>query len=386
MMRHRAVAVVTACLLALLTLSPMPARSDSWAPARVAPYASASGSYRVTVYPREVANGLAYFEDKVEGREPAGQKPGGRAKARAVLERADGAAWKPVWDRPLVNEVAPVTAAVTDDGAFVVTFDNWHQVGRGENVVVIYGAKGDLVRSLSLEDILPETYIAALPRSVSSTSWKGGFHFAGDDLILQVIVPGSDTANRSKVLVDVAVDLATGSVKPKTSAAWQVALEAATRRNVELAEADAARRKYLSEPLLAPTTTDEWPWHRYLVEAYFRLTPRDGSSYPAVKILRSLDHPKYEKSVGWRREVLTEDGHLGDTLMIGSPAEANLVLLLSDLGPRIPPGRFAGKRVYVVVRPAAWPAIQAAFRGSGATLLQLDPSKPLPQRPDRMPK
>ena len=72
--------------------------------------------------------------------------------------------------------------------------------------------------------------------------------------------------------------------------------------------------------------------------------------------------------------------------MIGSPDEANLVLLLSDLGPRIPPGRFAGKRVYVVVRPAAWPAIEAAFRGSGATLLQLDPSKPLPQRPDRMPK
>jgi hypothetical protein len=52
---------------------------------------------------------------------------------------------------------------------YVVTLDNWHEVGRGDNVVAIYGPDGKLVRQLALSDFLTQQQ---LPGRLRVDSWS----------------------------------------------------------------------------------------------------------------------------------------------------------------------------------------------------------------------
>jgi hypothetical protein len=63
------------------------------------------------------------------------------------------------------------------DGSHVVTFDNWHEMGYGADVVVIYGQDGRLIASFGLDHFLSMKENAALRRSVSSIDWGGDHHF-----------------------------------------------------------------------------------------------------------------------------------------------------------------------------------------------------------------
>lgn len=62
--------------LAIVATSFMPTAScaDSWATPTTETFTSCKGHARVVVTPRDLENQLAYFEDKVDGVEPAGQK------------------------------------------------------------------------------------------------------------------------------------------------------------------------------------------------------------------------------------------------------------------------------------------------------------------------
>ena len=163
----RALIIIFGLMSALLM--PSVAYADSWFPAQVETYFSEDKNVRVTVTPRQLEDALAYFEDKVEEREPAGQKAGGNDKASMLLERKTTyGEWQTVWKRTLPNDVAPVSVLLSRTGRYVASFDNWHSMGHGDNVVVIYGPDGNVIRSLRLDDFLPKSYIAALPRSVSS--------------------------------------------------------------------------------------------------------------------------------------------------------------------------------------------------------------------------
>jgi hypothetical protein len=85
-----------------------------------------------------VTSQLAYFSDKDAGRQVAGAVAGNAQKhARGLMEHLDQGQWRPVWDEPLLNEVSPVKAIVSSSGQ-AVTFDNWHGMGYGKDVVTIY--------------------------------------------------------------------------------------------------------------------------------------------------------------------------------------------------------------------------------------------------------
>ena len=144
-------------LLLGLLLSCGTASADSWAPPSERQYVSADGAARVTITPRALAGALPYFKDKVSGKELAGQREGSaQTPAMAVLEVRDpDGHWLTAWKRPLVNDVGPVRALVANGGHYLVTFDNWHAVGVGDSVVVIYDAQGGLVRKMALSDFLP---------------------------------------------------------------------------------------------------------------------------------------------------------------------------------------------------------------------------------------
>lgn len=147
--------------------------ADQWLPPTPETYSSYFGSYRLTVYPRQDLDPLAFFEDKLAGVEPAGQRTTEQARCEATLEQLVGNHYETLWRKPLVNDVAPVNALISDRSGAFVTFDNWHSMGCCDDTIVIYDRLGNMVRKFALTDILTEEEVSNLPRTVSSTHWSG---------------------------------------------------------------------------------------------------------------------------------------------------------------------------------------------------------------------
>jgi hypothetical protein len=81
------------------------ARADTWFPPKVESYSSADGAWRLTVTPRDIESPLAYLDDKVKGREPAGAVPGDtRTRARGSMQHLADGKWRRVWEKALLNE------------------------------------------------------------------------------------------------------------------------------------------------------------------------------------------------------------------------------------------------------------------------------------------
>ena len=293
-----------------LLLWPGIAHADSWAPATRQVYFSPDRHARFTVEPRAIGGPLEYFDDKVKGNEPAGQQRGAPDKARGLLERqeADGR-WVTLWTKPLVNDVSPVSAIVANGGGHVVTFDNWHAMGWGDDAVAIYGADGGLVRAMGLTAFLPEDYVKALPRSVSSIHWSGkhALSAAGDRLVLEIVVPSDrDESAASRRYAHVEVDLSSGRVIPPAGAEWARALAEAKRGAAAQQADDEAARQARIAPLLGPATMGEREWHGYLVEAFMRLDPDWMEDFPSNTVLRDPAAKDYKPSEGWVRDALLE--------------------------------------------------------------------------------
>ncbi len=371
-------AAILAIVAALsLSIVPAPACADSWALPTTTSYVSPGGCARITIVPRALEDQLSYFEDKVEKVEPAGQKAGGADTAQARLERRAGERWETVWEGRIVNEVAPVSAIVRDDGAYAVTFDNWHGVGYGPNVVAIYGEKGRLVRALSLTDLVPEDYVAALPRSVSSMRWRGEPRFSRDStqVVIPVVIPGEEDGT-----VDFAISLADGRAAPTHAAAWQRALSKGRAVRAERLAAEAAAKAAFIAPLRGPTENTERAWHDYLREAVARRIGDDASAWTTV--LRLPGAKDYAVSETWVREYLTDRG--ADMVALASLSEPNLARVLTKVGATLPRHSLVKTTVFVAVSDQHWPTIVLAMRQSGAKLVQLDPQKPIAQRPERI--
>ena len=189
--------------------------ADIWPLPETTAYLSADRYWRLTVIPRELESQLAYFRDKVDGREPAGAASGNQQRQGQ---------WRVVWDKPLLNEVSPADAVVSRSGQ-AVTFDNWHSLGYGLDVVVIYDAQGNVVRAMALDDFMPEQYIHTLFRSSSSIHW-GGEHCItafGERVVLRVAMP-SLGRRAGPQYVEVPVELASGRVIGPRPGVWIVAI------------------------------------------------------------------------------------------------------------------------------------------------------------------
>ncbi len=79
---------------------------------------------------------------------------------------------KTLWTRGYVDEsYPPHEAFVSDDGRHVVFRDVYSRLGYGQ-VLVFLGAKGEVIRSYSLGDLLTEERILACGHSVSSIWWS----------------------------------------------------------------------------------------------------------------------------------------------------------------------------------------------------------------------
>lgn len=182
------------------------ASADSWALPRPHKYYSESRRYYLEVIPPVLESHSQYLAEK----KPGTARGAGDDYCRGVFYRQkDDGAYEKVWERRLSNQVAPVEVLVSDGGQYVATFDNWHFVGQGDDVVVIYGPGGRLVRKMALTDIVPKT--SNLPRSVNSIFW-GGKHYIDErslQLVLKVLSGWTPHAQEGEFR-EVRVDLRTG--------------------------------------------------------------------------------------------------------------------------------------------------------------------------------
>ncbi len=261
-------------MLCIMLPAVFAARADTWFPAETKTVLSADKRARATVIPRPLAGPLAYFRDKVDGHPQAGQRPGSvQTTAQARVERkTEQGGWTVVWEGPLTNDVAPVTVLVADGARYLVTLDNWHSMGWGDDAVAIYGPEGALIRRYALSDLLPAEYVEALPMSVSSIHWRGGARIVDrhEELRVDVVVPSLDDGIDAERHLELGISLADGRVSLPEGRAWQQALQAARAVNAAQQAELEAFRKRRATPLVAPRGDDERQWQEYMAEAVIR--------------------------------------------------------------------------------------------------------------------
>ncbi len=199
------ISAILAC--GLLGLAPWSVYADSWALPEIEKYTSESGEYSFTVEPLPLSSQLSYFEEKTKGTADVG------SESKYPKGRLVSSSGEVLWERKLVNEVSPVSALVSSSGHFVITFDNWHSVGIGPGVVVIYGESGQVIRTLALEDVVGPEWASDLPRSVSSIWWSGNHTIESDEFLsLSVVAMGSNPHGDNAVFESIRVRLKDGAV------------------------------------------------------------------------------------------------------------------------------------------------------------------------------
>ena len=211
-MNHRGIFSIPLTLLIIGAFASV--HADSWELPKKQKYFAPNKKYYLEVTPKKLESQLKYFEDKVEGRNNAGalkRATENLAKGAFYARRAEGG-YSKKWEFPLLNEVSPVSVRVSNNGDYVVTFDNWHGVGYGDDVVVIYRSNGALVKKFGLADLLTEGDIETLPRSVNSIHW-GGEHYIDDAngiLILKIVSNGKSSWEGGAKYHEVRIELPTG--------------------------------------------------------------------------------------------------------------------------------------------------------------------------------
>ena len=382
--------IIAASLVALLCVS---ASADSWRLPSTETLLSPDKQWRLTIIPKELKSQLAYFEDKVASRPNAGAVSGKTQQtALGRMEHLEGGRWKLIWNAPLVNEVAPVDAVVSSHG-WSATFDDWHGVGHGPNVVVIYDEHGHMVRQLALSDILPKTYIHVLPSSVSSNMWGGEHHFSADgtQLILRVVVPTDPmqpgkTDKRDKI--EIALDTATGKVNPPPSLEWDRAWKVAQSAHAKVSAEEARMLAEFKAPLVAPGEIDESVWYRYVGEACARLDPEMESGRLRTAVLGSAADEDNGNDLQRLKDVLDPadwDSSRERSIFLASPDPQKLVRVVAHLlAKQASPPSLTGIRICMTLTPDLLDAAAKAISPSGALLIPLDITRPVPQHPARM--
>jgi hypothetical protein len=115
--------------------------------------------------------------------------------ASAVVLRYDpqSGGYQKAAEFQLRNPVAPHAVVITNDGKYIVTFDDWGEIGRTENVVVVYRGTGEYLKSWALNDIFTNEERRKFTSSVSSTWWRGEVNLLEDRDQIPIVFIQPDT-------------------------------------------------------------------------------------------------------------------------------------------------------------------------------------------------
>ena len=170
-------------LIILAILFADKAFADIWASPETKEYYSSDSTFFVRIYPTDIPEKY-YKWLRATPRKKRRFQPTDTlvtpcyARMYKVVNGRDSL----IWQQKLINRVAPVTAIVSNDGKFLVTFDNWHSMGYGVDVMAYYNEKGELIKRYMLEDISPFP-INTYGISIYSIWWRCGQEFIDNQRI-----------------------------------------------------------------------------------------------------------------------------------------------------------------------------------------------------------
>ena len=204
-------------LAAVLVASPTIGRADSFMPPTLTETRSPSDRAAVTVIPARLSCG-----SDESGCEPA---------ARAVIDLVNGQYRMASTTVRLLNAEAPGLALVTDDGERLLTINDYGGAGFGPNVLVVYRRDGSVVRRMHIYDILPEAYVAGLPRTASTIRWWGDAPSIEPDshmatIPINLVVPDGQEF-RGRRSLPLRLNLDTGELEEPAGPVWEAALNCA---------------------------------------------------------------------------------------------------------------------------------------------------------------
>ena len=157
--------------------------ADTWGNPEIRNYYCSNGKYYVKVYPLKTpAKYYKWMQTSVRRKRKFNPSDTLLVPCFAKLYKVKVDRDSLIWERQLSNRVAPQTAILSNDGRFLVTFDNWGSLGFGTDVMAYYNDKGELIKKHSLEDISPFP-INNYKRTISSILWKCGTSFIDNERI-----------------------------------------------------------------------------------------------------------------------------------------------------------------------------------------------------------
>lgn len=356
------------------------ARADSWNPPKTEVYLSANGQFRLTVTPRDIDSPLSYFETKVKGK-PLAESLGPVGELHRL---ADGK-WQKIWSRKLVNEVSPVSALVSNDGGSIVTFDNWHSAGYGDDVVVIYGTDGILIKSFALTQIVPPYFVDGFERTVSSIWWQEDDPKIIDQMLTLTFSAPAKTDNHS-LKFEVRIGLQDGKVEPMSDSLLTALNPSFCEAHQSEVAATNAYLMYQRKDLVAPTSDDGDEWRRYWYQAMRRLAPDSpvadedlSDDEVDFELLRPGEYMEKDFRDSFREALLDPADEL-PRRWFTAVDQQQLSSEIEKIAKKIKPGQSAGVEMRFFAGSLYWPRIQKALSASGAQLVQIDPAIAIPQK------
>ena len=178
-------------------LIPLVSKADIWESPKVSTYYSENREYKLVVTPRIISDkyyGWCFYNNDKhpQTKNFLRQKEKFMKKitpqdtilipCTAELYRIKETDTVQIWKKPLLNNVSPEHAIVSNDGSSIATFDNWYSRGYGVNVFVVYNEKGEAKRTYKLDEITPFP-LNDYMMTISSLHWLKETKFIDNDRI-----------------------------------------------------------------------------------------------------------------------------------------------------------------------------------------------------------
>ena len=150
-------------------------KADTWGTPETKFYFSEDSTHILKVIPRHTPlNFYKWLTAKPNRKERFNKKDTVVTPCYAILYRInEDKDTVEIWKKNLINSISPVEALVSNNGKRIITIDNWHSVGYGIDVFVVYNEKGELIKRYKLDDftLFP---INNYMFSISSIWWDCG--------------------------------------------------------------------------------------------------------------------------------------------------------------------------------------------------------------------
>ena len=156
----------------IVLLSSYVTMSDTWGPPKTKDYYNAERTYFARIVPQTIPKDFwKWYNAKPKEKKRYNASDTTIIPCHAIMFKKTKSGDSIVWKKNLINKINPVSAFVSSDAKYLVTFDNWHSAGYGVDVMVYYDNQGNLIKRHMLEDISPFP-INTYSTSVSSLWWR----------------------------------------------------------------------------------------------------------------------------------------------------------------------------------------------------------------------